>query len=195
MWRDLSTSAVAPAVGSYQQFSQSGQYTRTNSSSPPPAQFHKSNSNLLMINGGGGQKYNVPGQQRSSSSLPHPAHAQSNMRWQQYDQFPNSRTLAHSPSFQHIPNNSANVGSASSQMRQRPASMYDTPQSNLSYLPSFMVPNKPKNHQQQLQQLPNTRHGYQMQYNNPPPTSANNKGRMPSLRQGPGELVRHLPKI
>lgn len=58
MWRDISATQVHQSLNPYQQY-------------PPPP----------ITANGGGNKWNVPGQ-RSSYSLPHPGHTQSNMRWQ-----------------------------------------------------------------------------------------------------------------
>lgn len=152
MWRDISATAIQAPLGTYQQYPASG----------PPAPGEPA------VN-----RWNVPGQ-RSSYSLPHPAHANSNMRWQHFDG-PSSHTLAHSPSFQHIPLAHGPVD-AIRQVRARPASMYDTPQQS-SYLPSFLLSGITKSskasknnhhHQQEI----GLHHGQQ------------------HLRQGPGELVR-----
>ncbi|XP_037033968.1 serine/threonine-protein kinase svkA isoform X1 [Bradysia coprophila] len=108
MWRDTSATQVHQPLNSYQHYPQSSQ-------PPPPA-----------ING---NKWNVPGQ-RSSYSLPHPGHVQSNMRWQ-HQQKPDpqlsssTRNLTHTPSFLHP---SKDINRQPSHMgRQRPNSMYETP--------------------------------------------------------------------
>lgn len=109
------------------------------------AQPQPSNSNT------GFGKWNIAGQ-RSSYSLPHPGHAQSNMRWNKYDdksQIIASRTQP----TQHFSSSAKNLSSALMNgtfpleqrpllgssgvgiQRQRPASMYDPPNSmpNISY--------------------------------------------------------------
>ncbi|GAB0100927.1 germinal center kinase 1 [Sergentomyia squamirostris] len=155
MWRDISATAIQAPLGSYQQH---------------PAASGASNVTAAS----GGNRWNVPGQ-RSSYSLPHPAHASSNMRWQHFDG-PSSHTLAHSPSFQNIStsHHGAAIVDGSRQTKTRPASMYDTPQSHQSsYLPNFLLSgitksNKnAKNYHHHHQQI-----GHHHQH----------------LRQGPGEL-------
>uniref|UniRef100_A0A1L8DMM6 non-specific serine/threonine protein kinase n=2 Tax=Nyssomyia neivai TaxID=330878 RepID=A0A1L8DMM6_9DIPT len=143
MWRDISATAIQAPLGTYQQYPASGAPTEN--------------------------RWNAPGGQRQTYSLPHPAHANSNMRWQHFDG-PSSHTLAHSPSFQNISTTAQAVDGA---RRTRPASMYDTPQSQSSYLPSFLLSGITKagktsknyhNHHQKI--------GHHQQH----------------LRQGPGEL-------
>lgn len=121
MWRDTSATQVHPTLNTYQHYPQS---------SPQPQS--------AAING---NKWNVPGQ-RSSYSLPHPGHVQSNMRWQHQQkpdhnpQLSNStRNLTHTPSFLHPskdvnrppPNMGPNMG------RARPVSMYETPTSSIGF--------------------------------------------------------------
>lgn len=118
MWRDKSATAVQSTYTSYQQ-------------NPPPPK-------------NGPTMWNKNNNQKSSYSLPHPGHAQSNHRWQQYDDFnSSSRTLQHSPSFQQIPQRQSHIPQQQQQQpnnRQRPVSMYDTPSNGYNF-PSFM-PNK-----------------------------------------------------
>lgn len=110
MWRDTSATQVHQPINSYQHYPQS-------SPQPPSA-----------ING---NKWNVPGQ-RTSYSLPHPGHVQSNMRWQHQPK-PDSqlssstRNLTHTPSFLH-PSKDIN---RPPNMGRRPVSMYETPSSSL----------------------------------------------------------------
>lgn len=114
MWRDKSATAVQSTYTSYQQH-------------PPPPK-------------NGPTMWNKNNNQKSSYSLPHPGHAQSNYRWQQYDDFnSSSRTLQHSPSFQQIPQRQSQIQQQQPN-RQRPVSMYDTPSNGYNF-PSFM-PNK-----------------------------------------------------
>lgn len=113
MWRDTSATQVHPPLNSYQHYPQS-------SPQPPSA-----------ING---NKWNVPGQ-RSSYSLPHPGHVQSNMRWQHQQkpdiQLSNStRNLTHTPSFLHP---SKDINRPPNMGRARPVSMYETPTSSMGF--------------------------------------------------------------
>lgn len=131
MWRDTSaTTQVHQPINSYQHYPQT-------SSQQPSA-----------ING---NKWNVPGQ-RSSYSLPHPGHVQSNMRWQHQQQKPepqlssSTRNLTHTPSFLHpskdINRPPPNMG------RARPVSMYETPTNSLAFHQNGFggkVPPTPKN--------------------------------------------------
>lgn len=94
-------------------------------------------------------KWNIAAQ-RSSYSLPHPGHEQSNMRWNKYDD--KSHMIASEPA-QHFSSSTKNLSSTLMNetfpyeqrpllgsigvgiQRQRPASMYDPPNSipNISY--------------------------------------------------------------
>lgn len=136
MWnttRELSTIQVHhPSYGAYQHY--------------PTAQIPQHHSNQFNTNLG---KWNIAGQ-RSSYSLPHPGHTQSNMRWNKYEEkshFLASKTQqpVHQFPARNLTSTSVNrslfydqrhimpagVGIA----RHRPASMYDPPNSmpNMSY--------------------------------------------------------------
>lgn len=153
MWRDISSTQVHQSLNPYQQY-------------PPPSNGVNNNGNT-----NGGNKWNVPGQ-RSSYSLPHPGHAQSNMRWQKTDlnnQLSTStKNLTHTPSFLHPSNDPAALQQRPGLVgqRQRPASMYDTP-STKAYLQNGLVANK-----NVAVDVPNARSG--------------------TLRQNAGELVSQL---
>lgn len=145
MWRDLSSTQVHQSLNPYQQY--------------PPSP-NQTNGNGVTA---GANKWNAPAGQRSSYSLPHPGHAQSNMRWQKPElnnQLSSStRNLTHNPSFLHpSSDNRVTIG-----QRQRPASMYDTP-SSMGFHQNGSLPNR---------NIPGS-----------VPPSRNG-----SLRQNPGELV------
>lgn len=114
MWRDTSATQVHQPLNSYQHYPQS---------QPQPQS--------PAING---NKWNVPGQ-RSSYSLPHPGHVQSNIRWQ-HQQKPDlnpqlsssTRNLTHTPSFLHP---SKDVHRPPHMGRARPVSMYETPTTSM----------------------------------------------------------------
>lgn len=203
MWHaghDLSATQVHhPSINAYQHYSTS------------QLPHHHSHQNL--------SKWNVAGQ-RSSYSLPHPGHAQSNMRWQKHDEKqpppPPSRHLSSSTrnltatppnqSFLHSANHDGRpiygVGAGGGGGRQRPASMYDTPnmpnsmpimgyhhhqqhQNGFKPLPVPTAQSKKdglKHQQQQQQQQQKQHHHHQQQ-------QSQRNGSI-GLRQSPGELVR-----
>lgn len=155
MWRDTSATQVHQSLNTYQHY--------------PMGQGANSNNKWSMMSG-----------QRSSYSLPHPGHSQSNMRWQEPPRHLSNSTRNLSTIPNHNPNPSFlhPVNDGRYQMngaRQRPASMYDTPN-----MPPIMA----YHHQQQQYQngfLPppaSRKGGNQQQRNNPS-----------GLRQSPGELV------
>jgi hypothetical protein len=141
MWRDLSVSTMQQPINGYQQY---------------PTQPHSPKTKWS----------NQPGT-RNSYSLPHPAHATNNQRWQHFD----ARPLMHAPSYQHIavPNHQPQHMHSG---RPRPVSMYDVPMNNHSphsYLGFMSLP-------------PNVNGG------------GHKNGMLPrsnstTLRQKPGELV------
>lgn len=207
MWRDFTMSSRRESnnTGSYQ----------TKSTS----EFHKNSVPQLLHPQQQSQQQQIiiNGQQRSSYSLPHPAHLQSNTRWQhlQHDQHQNAMlqqplhrsTLMHSPSYQHIPSagdphllqqhiNGEHRGGGG---RPRPVSMYDTPPSSgggFSFIPSLLMPNRSKGN--------TAASGPPIGYNASAPASLQHqfhakhqqqqqqpkKGQI--MRQGPGELVRNV---
>lgn len=153
MWRDLSSTQVHQSLNPYQQY--------------PPSP-NQTNGNGVASNGPP-NKWNVaapPPGQRSSYSLPHPGHAQSNMRWQKPDlnnQLSSStRNLTHNQSFLHPSGNDNRVSGQIIGQRQRPASMYDTP-SSMGFHQNGSLPNR------NVPAGPPSRNG--------------------TLRQNPGELV------
>lgn len=220
MWRDFSLSSSrrdnshSQSASSTNSASSFGSY-QTKSTS----EFHKNNVPQLM-HPQQQQQLILNGQQRSSYSLPHPAHMQSNARWQhlhpheqnammlqqqQQQQQLHRSTLMHSPSYPHIPSSGGDQHLLHGNGRpQRPVSMYDTPSSNgggggggggFSFIPNLLMPNRSKGQQQQT----------------PPPSSYNTSApaslqhqffakqqqqqqQQPKkgqiMRQGPGELVR-----
>lgn len=138
MWHtthELSATQVHhPAINAYQHYS-------TAQIPHHHASHHNGNMN----------KWNIAGQ-RSSYSLPHPGHTQSNMRWSKYDdkahlkatQTQPARNLSNSTrNLAAIPPNAAAFmhdqrqifGPGVGMPRQRPASMYDSPNSmpNINY--------------------------------------------------------------
>lgn len=163
MWRDLSVTTLPTPINAYEQ-------------------YKPLNGNGIISGGGGGGKWNQPGN-RSSYSLPHPAHVQSNQRWQHYAAEPppphhlQQRPLSHSPSYPHIPSsvisNGHGVGSGGGgqmphhQVRSRPVSMYDMP-SYTSQQPhsfsSFMAAGPPPPSQSKMMmQNAKHHHSHQMQ--------------------------------
>lgn len=95
-------------------------------------------------------KWNIAGQ-RSSYSLPHPGHTQSNMRWGKYDEKAHLKATQTQPA-RNLSNSTRNLAAIPSNApymheqrqifgpgvgmpRQRPASMYDSPNSmpNINY--------------------------------------------------------------
>lgn len=143
-------------------------------------------------------KWNIAGQ-RSSYSLPHPGHTQSNMRWGKYDekahlkatQTQPARNLSNSTrNLSTVPSNAPYMheqrqifGSGAGIPRQRPASMYDSPNSmpNINYhnhhLNGFIpLPSNPSKKDVAKQQQQQQQH-------------RNSSG--VGLRQSPGELVRN----
>lgn len=218
MWRDFSMSsrggqnsngAQSAGLGSYQTKSTS----EFHKNSVPQLGHHPHQpQSLLMVNGGGSGP-------RSSYSLPHPAHLQSNTRWQgmHHDQpmkpqppgmmGPQRSSLMHSPSYPHIPSagdphhsNGDHRGG-----RPRPVSMYDMPQSaggterssGFSFIPSLLLPNKSKS--SSASSAPLMAYGYngasapaslqQHHYHHPQQHQQQPK-KGQIMRQGPGELVR-----
>lgn len=188
MWHathELSATQVHhPALNAYQHYS-------TTQKPPHNTSHHNGNMN----------KWNVAGQ-RSSYSLPHPGHTQSNMRWGiKYDEKSHMKATQTQPvrnlsnstkNLTTIPSNATYMhdqrqifGASAGIPRQRPASMYDSPNSmpNINYhnhhlngfspLPSNPSKKDVAKHQQQHHQ----------QY-------ASNKNTGIGLRQSPGELVR-----
>lgn len=154
-------------------------------------------------NGNMATKWNMAGQ-RSSYSLPHPGHTQSNMRWSKYDEKAQLKATQTQPTNRNLSNSTRNLtaipsnppymhdqrqifGPGVGMPRQRPASMYDSPNSmpNINYhnhhlngfipLPSNLSKKDVAKQQQQQQQ--------QHQH-----VSSKNIGL--GLRQSPGELVR-----
>lgn len=140
MWRDISATQVHQSLNPYQQYP------------PPPSatlQHGASNKFTTAPHGGSGGGPGGPGA-RSSYSLPHPGHAQSNARWQnpadrerdlqsQQQLATSARNLVHHPSAflyggggsqQDLSAPGGARGqpqSAGLASRQRPASMYETP--------------------------------------------------------------------
>lgn len=113
MWRDLSITTLPTPINAYEQYKP-----------------------LNGNNGGSGlAKWNTPGS-RSSYSLPHPAHVQSNQRWQHYGE---QRPISHSPSYPHIPSH-VNGNNGNLPLRSRPVSMYDMPSNQPHSFSSFTPP-------------------------------------------------------
>lgn len=166
MWHtthELSATQVHhPAINAYQHYS-------TAQIAHHHANHHNGNMN----------KWNIAGQ-RSSYSLPHPGHTQSNMRWGKYDEKTHLKTSQTQPP-RNLSNSTRNLTSNPSYLhdqrqmfgpgvgvpRQRPASMYDSPNSmpNINYhnhhlngfipLPSKKDVAKQQHHQQQQHQHKN----------------------------------------
>lgn len=178
MWRDLSVTAVqSPSSINMYQYPQNGQYMNGGGGGGGGGGPNGGN-------GGGINKWNQPGN-RASYSLPHPAHTQSNQRWQHLD----SRPLIHSPSFQHIPNNSSlhsissNYNNNINMKAQRPVSMYDMSTSSQPHSFSSFMPLKKNGSMSKIGPPPPSipPQPQQQQHHQ---TSSN------GLRQRPGELVR-----
>lgn len=136
-------------------------------------------------------KWNVSGQ-RSSYSLPHPGHTQSNMRWGKYDDKPHIIAAQTQPP-RHLSNSARNLATmppnpsylheqrqmyGSGLQRQRPASMYDSPNSmpNINnyynshpYPANGFLPSQTSLSKKEAKQQANGKNG---------------------LRHSPGELVR-----
>lgn len=215
MWRDFTMSSrreshsQSPSTNSSSSF---GSY-QTKSTS----EFHKNNvPQLLNAAPTQQQQLIINGQQRSSYSLPHPAHMQSNARWQNLHhheqnammQQQQRSTLMHSPSYPHIPSSGGDQhllhGSGG---RPRPVSMYDTPPSNgnsggggggFSFIPNLLMPNRNKSSAAQVPMsagyngsapasLQHQFFGKQQQQQAQP-----KKGQI--RRQSPGELVRLIER-
>lgn len=190
MWHtthELSATQVHhPAINAYQHYS---------TAQIPHHHGNHHNGNM--------NKWNIAGQ-RSSYSLPHPGHTQSNMRWGKYDEKAHLKATQTQPArnlststrnLSTVPSNASYMhdqrqifGSGAGIPRQRPASMYDSPNSmpNINYhnhhLNGFIpLPSNPskKDVAKQQQQL---QHQQQQQHRN-----SSGVG----LRQSPGELVRN----
>lgn len=166
----------------------------------------------VVHHNGNTNKWNIAGQ-RSSYSLPHPGHTQSNMRWHKYDEKPaqtqphrhlsnstrNLATIPANPAYleqRQMYNGNGGGGAA----RQRPASMYDSPNSMpiISNYHNHLQPSQSAHHmngfiplpthqskkekakQQELQLKQEKLHQEQHKMKN---------GSM-ELRQSPNELVR-----
>lgn len=215
MWRDFTMSSRRESsnTGSYQTKSTSEFHKNSVPQLLHPQQQQSQQQQQQII---------INGQQRSSYSLPHPAHMQSNTRWQhlQHDQHQNAMlqqqqplhrsTLMHSPSYPHIPSagdphlllplhsNGEHRGGGG---RPRPVSMYDTPPSSggggFSFIPSLLMPNRSKGNSAAA--------GPQIGYNASAPASLQHQfhakhqqqqQQQPKkgqiMRQGPGELVRDV---
>lgn len=180
MWHtshELSATQVHhPSINAYQQYS-------TTQIPHPHANYH--NGNMT--------KWNMSGQ-RSSYSLPHPGHTQSNMRWSKYDEKAHM-VAAQTQPIRHLSNSTRNLATmppntaylheqrqmyGSGLQRQRPASMYDSPNSmpNINYYNS---------HQYQS-------NGYlsNLSKKEQAKQQANGKNGSCGLRQSPGELVRWI---
>lgn len=137
-------------------------------------------------------KWNVSGQ-RSSYSLPHPGHTQSNMRWGKYDDKAhiiaaqtqplrnlsnstrNLATMPPNPSYLHEQRQMYGSGL----QRQRPASMYDSPNS----MPNINYYNSHHQYQSNGYLSSQTTHSKREAKQQ----TANGKN---GFRQSPGELVR-----
>lgn len=187
MWRDLSITTLPSPINAYEQY-------KPLNGGPP-----------VVSGGGGGKWQNIPGT-RSSYSLPHPAHVQSNQRWQHYGE----RPISHSPSYPHIPSQIANNGDRGmANMRSRPVSMYDMPMtmhqqqphSFSSFTPQQLLPpplpppsvnnnhkHSSHNNSNNNNNINNNNHNSSHNHNNGHSTK-NGAGGL-HLRQKPGELVR-----
>lgn len=202
MWRDFTMSSRREANsggGSYQ----------TKSTS----EFHKNHVPQLIS----GPQPNL----RSSYSLPHPAHLQSNTRWQHLhhhdqnvmmmqQQQQQRSTLMHSPSYPHIPSAGGDQhllhghsNGDNHRGRPRPVSMYDTPPSSgggggggFSFIPNLLMPNRSKS---SAAVVPGPPIGYnasapaslQHQYHGKHYQQQQPPKKGQIMRQGPGELVRN----
>lgn len=190
MWRDLSITTLPSPINAYEQY-------KPLNGGPP----------VVQSGGGGGKWQNIPGT-RSSYSLPHPAHVQSNQRWQHYG----DRPISHSPSYPHIPSQIASNGDRGmANMRSRPVSMYDMPMtmhqqqphSFSSFTPQQLLPPLPPSsalsvnsnnnnnhkHSSHNNNSNNNNNNYNSSHNHNNGHNAKNGGGM-HLRQKPGELVR-----
>lgn len=142
-------------------------------------------------------KWNIAGQ-RSSYSLPHPGHTQSNMRWHKYDEKPaqtqpahrhlssstrNLATIPANPSFLHEQRQMYN-GSGGAP-RQRPASMYDSPNS-MPIMPNY------HNHLQVSQSHHINGFIPTHQTKKEKEAAKKREEKNGGLRQSPGELVRWI---
>lgn len=143
----------------------------------------------------GNGKWNAAGQ-RSAYSLPHPSHAQSNMRWKNQYQSPSPtpRPLSNStrdlaatppnPSFLHSSSHDLRYGNFSNGEgggapgggRPRPASMYDSPK---------MMNSMPALNYHQIQQQKQ-----QQQQNSKKSNKQLSRNGSMEIRQSPDELVR-----
>lgn len=180
MWHtthELSATQVHhPSINAYQQYS-------TTQIPHHHANYHNGNMG----------KWNVSGQ-RSSYSLPHPGHTQSNTRWSKYDEKPVLMASQTQP-IRHLSNSTRNLATmppsatylheqrqmyGSGLQRQRPASMYDTPNSmpNINYYNS---------HQYQTNGFLSSQSNLSKKEAK---QQANAKNGSYGLRQSPGELVR-----
>ena len=167
MWRDFSLSRRGDSHSqnsSTTSASSFGSY-HTKSSS----EFHKNNVPPLLQQPPPPHHLMGNGQPRSSYSLPHPAHLQSNARWQHLQLEQNAMmqqqrsTLMHSPSYPHIPSAGtdphlmmhSNGGSGGGGGRPRPVSMYEMPPppspnsgsgggGGFSFIPNLLMPNRSK---------------------------------------------------
>lgn len=139
-------------------------------------------------------KWNISGQ-RSSYSLPHPGNTQSNMRWNKYDEKPHLVASQTQPS-RHLSNSSRNLSTMPTnaaflhdqrQMygpglpRQRPASMYDSPNS----MPNINYHNS---HQHYANGFLSSQTN--LSKNDAAKQQSNCRSSSSGLRQSPGELVR-----
>lgn len=195
MWRDLSITTLPSPINAYEQY-------KPLNGGPPIVSSGG-------VGGGGGKWQNIPGT-RSSYSLPHPAHVQSNQRWQHYG----DRPISHSPSYQHIPSqipppNNDRGGGVN--LRSRPVSMYDMPMHTMhqphsfsSFTPQQLLPPPPpsSNHKSHSSHNINNNNSINNNNNhnsnnshhhnhNGHAAAAKNGGGM-HLRQKPGELVRKI---
>lgn len=201
MWRDLSVTTLPTPINAYEQYKP------------------LNGSGIITggggVGGGGGKWGNQPGN-RSSYSLPHPAHVQSNQRWQHYAEQhqlqqqqqhhlqQQQRPLSHSPSYQHIPSSVVNSSGGAGnhhhhQVRSRPVSMYDMPYGTQQphSFSSFMPPPPPPSASKMMMQ--NAKHHHQQQQQQHHHSNGNladskggggGGGSAAHLRQKPGELVR-----
>lgn len=181
MWRDFSLSrrnGNSGGGGGGETHSQSPSSTTSSFGSyqtKSTSEFHKNNV-PQFINGQHQQQQQqlpqAPPQTRSAYSLPHPAHLQSNARWQNLHahdqnaaammmmhQQQQRSTLMHSPSYPHIPSANGDHhllrgdGERGGGGKPRPVSMYDMPPSSnggggggggFSFIPSILLPNRSK---------------------------------------------------
>lgn len=184
MWHtthELSATQVHhPSINAYQQYS-------TTQIPHHHANYHNGNT----------AKWNISGQ-RSSYSLPHPGHTQSNMRWSKYDE--KAHMIAAQPQpIRNLSNSTRNLATmppnvtylheqqrqmyGSGLQRQRPASMYDSPNSmpNINYYNSHQY--QSNGYLSSQSQNLSKKEAKQL---------ANGKNGSCGLRQSPGELVRRI---